>query len=154
MQIEVAADVTDAFGIGDVILEPISRLELAQTALPSSVADGPTPPKRSHLSSFPTSRLTPLIVFEDLVIVMLAPLNVRCEASKLPDAIDSAILHRCLSVRVAVVLHFRPGIVLVLLMRYTHLMLSSDFVVGNLHPFASSDHVLGRNALVSKKMLA
>jgi hypothetical protein len=89
---------------------------------------------------------------EHFFIVILSPSDGRDQACKLPNAINLPVPNGRCTVGMALGLNGLARIVCVSLVRNTHLMMTYDFLVGDLFPSAPADEVLCFEAIVAKEM--
>lgn len=92
-----------------------------------------------------------LVRLEDLVIIVLGPAKVGPNAGEFPDAVDVAVAGEGPAIRMSPERHFFQFVVLVLLMRHTHLMRGGDSAIAALHPFGSADEVLCLDTRVAEE---
>ena len=72
------------------------------------------------------------------VVIKLAPAVTRLEPSKLPHSIYLSIPDSGFAVSMPFESHFRQRIVCILLVSYTHLVITRNFIVTKLDPFGGA----------------
>jgi hypothetical protein len=95
-----------------------------------------------------------LILLEDLIVIMLRPANIGLQTSKLPNTIHPTIMDRSLAMSMAFVQNFAQLVILVLLVRHTHLVIPLDLALTGLNPLASADEMLRLDARITKEFFA